>query len=197
VFQVAGDLTGEDEARLTELMDVFLVHQQMVVRAVCERYAAKLAMVVIVDNLTDQSGWCLDPARWENLVVRRLQQLIAPALEHDKPVVLSSPDTVDPWLSSLQATGISAVHVAAGQANDPVAFHAQWGGRLALLDTVPSSLLAQDDLLEAEAWVGNVCKNLSFNNGYLLTLPMAADPIPNPTTFLTVLQMIQNQCLHA
>ena len=87
-------LLGADRAAAERQMDVLLLRQLRLLRALLDRFADDLAAVLISDSLCGPDGPQTSLDLLEAVYSARAQQLIAPAAEHRKPVGIHSPGQI-------------------------------------------------------------------------------------------------------
>jgi len=153
--------------QIEQWMDVLLANQERVMRVVCDRFAGDLALVMIDDNLADQGGLRVDGDAFELVIAPRIRRLIAPALEHGKPLLLHSQGQLRQLLPLLYDIGFAGVHLVNPELNDLLAIKKQWAGRLALSGGIPTTLLAQGTREQIEAAVRDTCRTLAPGGGYV------------------------------
>ena len=189
-FSPARQAAGADLALADRLMDIILEQQERVVRVVCDRFAADLAFVVVTDDIADASGLLLQQEQARGMFSRRMERQIAPACEHGKLVVLSSRGHLGAVLSLLSDIGFEAVHCVEPGHNNILDIRNQWRGKMALIDNVPTDLLAHGRRNEIEEKVREVCAQLAPGGGYALgTACGLADDIP-PESFVAMAEAV-------
>ena len=95
----------DDRPFLEALMDALLDHQERVLRAVCDRFAADLALVLVNDEIAHNVGLMIRPDMFEEMFPQRMQRLIAPAKEHGKLTGLHTRGRMEKVLPILQRIG--------------------------------------------------------------------------------------------
>jgi LacI family transcriptional regulator len=158
----------DDRPFLEALMDALLVHQERVMRAVCDRFAADLAFVLVNDEITNSVGLIIRPDMFEAMFPHRMQRLIAPALEYGKLAALYTRGRTDKVLPILEQIGFTVLLPVEPDCNDLVTLKAQAHGRLALVGGIPVSLLTYGNWEKIEETVRNRCVQLAAGGGYVL-----------------------------
>lgn len=100
------------------LMDIILVQQEKVLRAVCDRFAEDLAFVVINDRIARETGLFIPIDIFYEIFNHRMTNLITHAQEHRKSVVLHTPGKIVEVLPTLMDIGFNAVQPVDAEAND-------------------------------------------------------------------------------
>ncbi len=158
----------DDRPFLEALMNILLEHQQRVMRAVCDRFANDLAFVLVKDEIAHNVGLMIRPDMFEEMFVPRMQQLIAPAKEHGKPIGLYTRGRMEKVLPILERIGFDAVLPMEPECNDLVHLKHQWHGRMAFIGGIPLSLLTYGSWEKIEEAVREACEQLAPGGGYVL-----------------------------
>lgn len=158
----------DDRAFLEALMDALLAHQERVMRAVCDRFAADLAFVLVNDEITNSVGLIIRPDMFEAMFPQRMQRLIAPAREYGKLTALYTRGRMDKVLPILERIGFDVVQPVEPECNDLVELKAQSHGRVALVGGIPVSLLTYGSWDKIEQAVREQCVRLAPGGGYVL-----------------------------
>jgi uroporphyrinogen decarboxylase len=158
----------DDRAFLEALMDTLLAHQERVMHAVCDRFAADLAFVLVNDEIAHSVGLMIRPDMFEAMFPHRMQRLIGPAKEHGALTALHTRGRMDKVLPILQHIGFDVVHPVEPECNDLVELKQQWHGRMALIGGIPISLLTYGSWEKIEQAVRDHCVRLAPGGGYVL-----------------------------
>jgi LacI family transcriptional regulator len=175
-------------AFVTRLMDIVLAHQAHVVRAVCDRFADDLALVLINDDVADQSGLLVQPDRFMELFVERMRTLMQPACEHGKVLALHSGGRIGELLPALYDLGFGAIHPVDPACNDIYALRETWRGKLAFIGNIPATLLSSGSAAAVTAAVQEACLRLGPGGGYVLGSASGIIPGVSPARFVAMTQ---------
>jgi len=162
-------LLYDDRPFLERLMDTLLAHQEKVMRAVCDRFADDLALVVVSDDIAYHTGLMIHPNMFMEIFPQRMKRLIAPAKEHDKLLLMHTGGKMDDVLPILYDIGFNAVHPIEPECNDIVEIKKKWAGRMALMGNIPGALLAYGSQEAIEEKVREYCVKLAPGGGYVLS----------------------------
>jgi len=120
----------------------------------------------------------------------RMKRLIAPAKEHGKLVAMHTGGKLDGVLSILFDIGFDAVHPLVPECNSILDIKRQWGGRMAVMGNIPTTLLAYGRREEIEEKVREYCIQLAPGGGYVLSSSDGiVDTIP-PENFVAMTQAV-------
>jgi LacI family transcriptional regulator len=155
---------------LEKLMDMLADHQQRIMRAVCDRFASDLALVLVEDDIAHSTGLLIHPDMFQEIFPQRMQRLLAPAKEHGKLVVFHSNGHVDKVVGALSGIGFDALHMGDYDFDSTVALRRQWQGRLALIGALSPLMLTYGSQQEIEDEVQRHCAELAPGGGYVLGL---------------------------
>lgn len=183
--------TDGDIARLEQAMDALLMQRMQMIRAVCDRFGADLAFVLVDDNIADRRGLTLPPALFEQLFVARMQKMIAPALEHGLITVLHTDGYVEPALPLIKAAGFDVVHGLASEWHDLPRLRRAWAGKLALMGGISDRLLAEgrtEDIAEA---VRQLCAPVETASGFVLGSANGITEAVPPANFVALTLAVQ------
>ena len=153
---------------LEKLMDILLEHQAKVIQAVCDRFGDDLTAVLINDDIAFHTGLIIHPDMFMPIFPPRMQRLIAPALEHGRPVLMHSDGKIEKVVPILYDLGFAALHPVQPEFNDIYALKEQWAGKMAFIGNISTALLAQGSEEEIEARVCEHCVRLGPGGGYVL-----------------------------
>jgi LacI family transcriptional regulator len=173
---------------LENLMNTFLEHQEGVMRAVCDRFADDLALVMINDDVAHNSGLMVHPEMFVEIFSHRMKRLIAPAKEHGKLILMHTDGKMDQVLPILHEVGFDAVNPIQPESNDIFELREQWAGKLAFVGNIPTTLLAYGSRGEIEEKVREYCVRLAQGGGYVLSSSTSImEGIP-PENFVAMVQ---------
>jgi len=175
---------------LENLMDILLENQERVIRAVCDRFADDLALVMINDDVAHNAGLMVHPDGFMDIFPHRMKRLIAPAKEHGKLVLMHTDGKMDQVLPILYEIGFDAVNPLQPESNDIFELREQWEGKLALVGNISTTLLAYASREEIEQKVREYCVRLAPGGGYVLSSSTSImEGIP-PENFVTMIQAV-------
>ncbi len=158
----------DDPHLLETLMDMIVEHQEKLMRTVCDRFAADLALVMINDEIAHNVGLMIRPDMFLDIFPPRMRQLIAPAKEHGKAVAFHTKGKLDKVLPILDDIGFEIVHPVEPECNDVIELRKQWQDRMAFIGAVPASLLAYGNWEKIENAVETYCSQLAPGGGFVL-----------------------------
>jgi len=153
---------------LEKLMDIFLEHQEKVMRVVCDRFAHDLAFVTVNDRIAHNADLMIHSDIFTEIFAHRMKRLIAPAKEHGKLVLMHTDGKMDEVLPILYDIGFDAANPTQSESNDILELKKQWGGKMAFVGNIPTSLLAYGSKEEVEERVRESCVKLGPGGGYVL-----------------------------
>ena len=180
----------DDLQFLEALMDILLAHQEQVVRAVCDRFAADLAFVLISDEIAHNVGLMIRPDMFQEIFPHRMRRLIEPAREHGKLVAIHTKGKMDKVLPILHDIGFDIVHPMEPECNNIFEMNKQWGDKMAFVGGIPTSLLAYGNWEKIEETVRDYCVRLGTGGGYVLgSSAHIADGVP-PQNFWAMVQAV-------
>lgn len=180
----------DNRALLERLMDILADHQQRVMRAVCDRFAGDLALVMVEDDIAHSAGLLIHPDMFAEVFPQRMQRLLAPAKEYDKPVLFHSEGLIDKAIPALVDIGFDGVHLGTYSFDNIAALRAQWRNKLALIGTLPILLLTYGSQQEVEDEVRRHCVELAPGGGYVLGVSASiTDDIP-PQNLVALIQAV-------
>ena len=180
----------DNRAFVERLMDILLLHQERVMRAVCDRFAQDLAFVLVNDDVAHNGGLMIRPEMFMEIFPHRMQRLIAPAKEHGKLLAMHTDGKMDHVLPILYELGFSAVHPIEPECNDIFALKEQWAGKLAFVGNIPTNLLAYGNKGEIEQTVREYCIRLAPGGGFVLgSSTSIMDGIP-PENFVAMVEAV-------
>ncbi len=173
-----------------KLMDILLENQEKVMRAVCDRFADDLALVMVNDDIAYNAGLMIKPEMFMDIFPHRMKHLIAPAKEHDKLVLMHTDGRTDAFLDILYDVGIDINHPVEPESNDLAEVKERWAGRMALIGNIPTVLLAYGRQEEIEEQVREYCVKVAPGGGYALgSSTSIMDGIP-PENYVTMVKAV-------
>jgi hypothetical protein len=158
---------------LEHLMDLLMVQQEKIIRAVCDRFSADLAFAVIRDNLFGWPGITLQSGLFQEAVLPRLFRLIAPIREHSLLVGLNSGGCLEEALPLLYKHGFNLIQAMDLRCNDVPAIIATWRSRFTFLGGFPMEYLLSGTREELENRVREY--DQGFGKGGGLVMGAAGD----------------------
>jgi uroporphyrinogen decarboxylase len=158
----------DDRHFLEALMDILLEHQEKVMRAVCDRFADDLALVLVNDEIAHNVGLVIRPDMFQEIFSQRMQRLIAPAKERGKLVAIYTKGKMDKVLPILDDIDFDVVFPMEPSCNDLQSLKREWKGKIAFAGGVPISLLAYGNRERIEDTVKDYCSRLGPDGGYVL-----------------------------
>ena len=158
----------ENRSSTQDLMDTLLERQERVMRAICDRFADELALVMVDEELALSSMLAMEPETFMSVFPQRMERLIAPAKDHGKLLLIHTRDKLAPVLPILHELGFNGVHPIEPECNDIFAIKRQWAGKLALVGNISTPLLAQGSQDQIEQSVKEHCVQLALGGGYVL-----------------------------
>ena len=173
-----------------KLMDILLVHQEKVMRVVCDRYAHDIALVMVNDDIGYNSGLLIRQNMFMEIFPRRMKRLIAPAKACGKQVLMHTDGKMDVILPILYDVGITANHPVEPESNNLAEVKKKWAGKMSFFGNVHTPLLAYGRPEEVEAKVKEYCLTVAPGGGYVLgSSTSIMDGIP-PENFVTMTQAV-------
>jgi len=158
----------DNRSLIERLMDTLLEHQELVVRAVCNRFANDLAFILVNDDIAFSTGLAIHPDMFMEIFPYRMQQLILPAQEHGKLVAMHTDGKVDKVLPILYDLGFDALHPVQPECNDICELKHEWAGKMAFIGNIPTALLAYGGEEDIQDKVREYCVGLGPGGGYVL-----------------------------
>jgi LacI family transcriptional regulator len=177
---------GDRQQSIDPLMDRLLARQEQVMRAVCDRFADDLALVMVQEHLANYHGLIIDREAFLTVFPWRMERLVAPAQEHNKLLLMHTRGSLDEVLPVLADMGFHAIHPVEPEWNDIVEIKNKWADRLALVGNVPTSLLAGGTKDQIEAAVRERCLSLAPGGGYVLSSSGRITSDIPPESFVTI-----------
>jgi len=177
-----------DRAFLERVMDRLLDHQEKVMDAVCARFGAELAFVLVNDDIAYNSGLLIRPALFREIFPHRMRRLIAPAKAAGKLLAMHTDGKMEKILPMLHEIGFDAVHPIEPESNDIFTLKREWAGRLAFVGNIPTPLLAYGSKEQIEETVREYCRCLGPGSGWVLgSSTSIMDGVP-PANFVAMVE---------
>jgi uroporphyrinogen decarboxylase len=171
-------------------MDTLLTHQEKVMQAICDRFGAEVALVMVNDDIAYNSGLLIRPGMFIEIFPERMKRLIAPAKANGKLVLMHTDGKMEKVLPILYEVGINIVHPVEPESNDLAEVKKMWAGRMAFIGNIHTPLLAYGSSEEIEAKVKEYCMQVAPGGGYVLgSSTSIMDGIP-PVNFVTMVAAV-------
>lgn len=183
-------LLSAEQSLIETLLDIVLEHQARVMQAICDRFAADLALVLVRDNVAHAVQPLRQAGLLDQMYVARLRRLIAPAKEHGKLVALHPGGRADDLLPMLDAAGVDAVHTGDIPLLQIVDLQRRWAGKLALIGGFPLELLLGGNLTRIEEQVKDLCATLAPGGGYVLGVSGPVTDAVRPENYVALVQAV-------
>jgi len=175
---------------LEKLMDTLLEHQTKVMQAVCDNFGDQIAFVMINDDIGYNSGLMIKESMFMDLFPHRMKQLIAPAKDIGKLVLMHTDGKMENILPILYDVGINVNHPVEPESNNLAEVKKTWAGRMSLIGNVHTPLLAYGTKEEIEEKVREYCVEVAPGGGYVLgSSTSIMDGIP-PENFETMVKAV-------
>jgi uroporphyrinogen decarboxylase len=175
---------------LEKLMDILLEHQVKVMQAVCDNFGDEIALVMINDDIGYNSGLMIKESMFMDLFPHRMKQLISPAKEIGKLVLMHTDGKMDNILPILHDVGIDINHPVEPESNNLAEVKQKWAGKMSFIGNVHTPLLAYGTAEEIEGKVREYCKEVAPGGGYVLgSSTSIMDGIP-PENFETMVKAV-------
>lgn len=189
-------LTADALQQLGPYLDALVAQRARLLRAICDRFWADLAFVLIHEEIADRHGLILPEHLFEEFLAPRLRRMIAPALEHGLITVLHSGGKIEAALPTLRAIGFDAVHGMAPELNDVVSLYCRWGGKLAFMGGISDSLLTKGDADSIDAAVRELCAQIGHNGGFVVGSSNGITEAIPPHNFVALTAAVQRYGRH-
>jgi uroporphyrinogen decarboxylase len=158
----------DDRPFLERLMDILLTHQERVMEEVCRRYGSEIAFFMVNDDIGHNNGLMINPNMFGEIFPHRMRQLIAPAKDVGKPLLMHTDGRMDKIMPILREVGFDAIHPIEPESNDIFTVKERWKGKMALIGNIPTVLLAYGTKEKIEETVREYCVRLAPGGGYVL-----------------------------
>lgn len=187
----SGVRSDADLVLLEHVMDQLLLQGERLMQAVCDRFAADLAFVMVNDDVAIDHGGALAPDLFERLFVGRMRRLIMPVREHGLLAAFHTGGAAASVLPMVQAAGFDAVHGLDLEHNDLLALREIWAGKLAFMGGVPSALLRAGTRASIEAVVRQLCSEIGLAGGYVIGSSAGITDAVPVDNFLALVEAVQ------
>jgi uroporphyrinogen-III decarboxylase len=175
---------------LDKLMDILLEQQTKVMQAVCKNFGQDIALVMINDDIGYNSGLMIKESMFMGIFPHRMKQLIAPAKDIGKLVLMHTDGKLDCILPILYDVGINVNHPIEPESNDLAEVKKKWAGKMSLIGNVHTPLLAFGKKDQIEEKVREYCMTVAPGGGYVLgSSTSIMDGIP-PENFETMVRAV-------
>jgi LacI family transcriptional regulator len=182
----------DERHRFETLMDTLLQNQEKVMRVVCNRFGEDLALILVRDGLAAGADLSLGSDLFMELFPQRMARMIAPAREHNKPLMVHTTGRIDEALPTLFELGFHALHPAERDWTEFPEIKERWASKLSLVGGIPVSLLVHGSADDVEAQVQACCAELGPGGGYVLSSSGSiTDDVP-PKNFVTMARACTN-----
>lgn len=185
----------EDRFFMERLLDMLTERQEAFIRAVCDRFASELAFVMISDEIADANGSFLNETRMNDLYVKRMKRMLAPAKAHGKPVAIRTQGDINRLLPLLHETGFDIVHPMAHDLAELATMKQEWNGKLVFMGNFPISTLLSGSHAQIQSQVGSFCQSLGVGGGYIFSTAGALTEAIPPDQFVAMVQALHT-CGH-
>jgi uroporphyrinogen decarboxylase len=159
-------------------------------QAVCDRFAADLAFILVNDDIGHNAGLMIHPDMFMEIFPHRMKRLIAPAKAAGKLVAMHTDGKMDKIMPILVDIGFDIAHPIEPESNDILSVKQKWNQKIALVGNIPTILLAFGSPEEIEEKVREYCINLAPGGGYVLgSSTSIMEGIP-PQNFVAMTQAV-------
>jgi len=180
----------DQQHSIEHVMDTLLNRQEKVMRVICDRFASELAAVVVADDIAHHAGLLIPTDLFMHVFRHRMEQMITPAKDHNKLLLMHTCGKVDQLLPILHDIGFNGIHPVESEFNDIFQVREQWTGKMALMGNVPTALLARGNRTRIEKKVREYCEKLAPGGGYVLSSSgRISDDIP-PQNFVAMTRAV-------
>lgn len=149
------------------LMDFAMEHYNSISVEVVKRFP-DIPFVLIADDLAGANGLMIDPKKFEELYVPRLNKILEPIHKRNIPIVFHSDGNMINVIPILMECGVVGVHPIQPSCNSIYELKKQYQGKFALFGNIETVLLAEGPKDEIEKDVKKHCNNLKEGGGYIL-----------------------------
>ena len=181
---------------LEKLMDVFVKHQERVVRAVCDRFGRDLCFISVRDDALIRADVVAEDNLFQNVLIPRLKRMITPAREHGLPVALdmhTRAASLEQALPELYRAGINIIQFTNSDIGTLERLAQAWSGKVVFMGGLPVSRLGQLPRAEIDQKIRKYCQKFSGLAGFVFSpdaLITSSDNFP-PQHFTGMLHSIQ------
>lgn len=180
----------DDRPFLEKLMDILVEHQTKVMQAVIDNFGDDIAFVMINDDIGYNSGLMIKEDMFLEIFPHRMKQLIAPAKDAGKLVLMHTDGKLDNILPILYDVGININHPVEPESNDLAEVKKKWAGKMALIGNVHTPLLAYGTKEEVEEKVREYCTTVAPGGGYVLGSSTSIMDGVNPENFEAMVRAV-------
>jgi len=179
-----------DDIKFIEyLMDFAMEHYYSISVEIIKRFP-DIPFVLIADDLAGANGLMINPKKFEELYVTRLNKILAPIHEKNIPVVFHCDGNMINVIPILMDCGVVGVHPIQPSCNNIYELKKQYQGRFSLFGNIETVLLANGTKEEIEKDVRKHCNKLKKGSGYILGSSSSIfDGIP-PENFVTMVEAV-------
>jgi uroporphyrinogen decarboxylase len=183
-------LFHDNRPLLEKLMDILLEHQEKVMQAVLDRFSADVALVMVNDDIGYNSGLLIHPKMFMEIFPHRMKQLIAPAKNHGKLVLMHTDGKMEDILPILYEIGVNIAHPIEPESNNIFEVKKKWAGKMALIGNIPTPLLAYGSAAEVVEMVREYCARLAPGGGYALGSSTSIMDGVRPENFVAMIEAV-------
>ncbi len=175
---------------IEKLMDIILEHQLKIAEIVCRDYKDDILFFLINDDIAHNSGLLVKPSLFQNLFNERMKELIKPAKNTDKKVIMHTDGKMDEVIPILYEIGINGVHPCEPESNNIYKLKEEWYKKIVIFGNIHTVLLAYGTEEEIKSDVIDHVKRLGPGGGYVLTSSTSIfEGIP-PEHFLIMIEAV-------
>jgi len=176
---------------LEKAMDLLLHRQLLVMQSVCDRFGPDLVGIMISEDFDKASGVLPEADRFVKIVASRMRQLIAPAREYGRPIILRSGGDPVPFLPLLLDLGFDAVYPVDIKSEGILALTVQLQERLICIGNILPGTIGGWSREQLEEFIRKYCTGLARSGAGAVAVAAAAREDTAPEDFLAVIQMLQ------
>ncbi|MCL7453942.1 MAG: substrate-binding domain-containing protein [Anaerolineae bacterium] len=184
------DRFAEKRGRFEALMDTLLQNQEKVMLVVCNRFGEDLALILVLDGLADATGLCLGDDVFMELFPQRMAQMVAPAREHNKPLMIQTSGRIANALTMLHELGFHAIHPIECDWAEFSGIRGRYAGKLALVGGIPTSVLVHGSAEDVKGRVQACCAELGPGGGYVLSSTGSITDDVSPKNLVTMARAV-------
>ena len=150
----------------------------------------EIPFVLIADDLAGSNGLMIDPEKFRQLYITRLNKIIDPFKRKNIPVVFHCDGNLSNVIPILIECGIIGAHPVQPSCNDIYALKQEYDGSFALFGNIETVLLAEGPEEKIRDEVKNHCSRLKDGGGYVLGSSSSIfDGIP-PKNFISMINAV-------
>ena len=173
-----------------KIMDTLVEHQTKVMQAVMDNFGDEIAFVMVNDDIGYNSGLMIKESMFKEIFPHRMKQLIAPAKEAGKLVLMHTDGKLDNILPILYDVGFTINHPVEPESNELAEVKQKWAGKMALIGNVHTPLLAYGTKEEVEEKVREYCMTVAPGGGYVLGSSTSIMDGVNPENFEAMVRAV-------